>query len=61
MTIVNFQIGATANCCKVTLMHKIGFAIIKIAQFIVSRPLTISSIGPIKKLETLDKIQARLD
>ena len=29
----------------------------KIAQLIVSRPLTISSIGPIKKLETLDKIQ----
>jgi len=31
-----------------------------IAQLIVSRPLTISSIGPIKKLETLDKIQDRL-
>ena len=31
-----------------------------IAQSIVSRPLTISSIGPIKKLETLDKIQDRL-
>ena len=33
----------------------------KIAQLIVSRPLTVSSIGPIKKLETLDKIQNRLD
>ena len=32
----------------------------KIAQMIVSGPMTISSIGPIKKLETLDKIQARL-
>jgi hypothetical protein len=32
----------------------------KIAQLIVSQPLTISSIGPIKKLETLDKIQDRL-
>ena len=32
-----------------------------IAQLIVSRPLTISSIGPIKKLETLDKIQDRLN
>ena len=31
-----------------------------IAKLIVSRPLTISSIGPIKKLETLDKIQDRL-
>jgi len=33
----------------------------KISQLIVSQPLTISSIGPIKKLETLDKIQARLN
>ena len=33
----------------------------KIAQMIVSRPMTISSIGPIKKLETLDKIQSRLN
>ena len=32
-----------------------------IAKLIVSRPLTISSIGPIKKLETLNKIQARLN
>jgi len=33
----------------------------KISQKIVSGPLTISSIGPIKKLETLDKIQSRLN
>jgi len=33
----------------------------KIANQIVSGPMTISSIGPIKKLETLDKIQARLN
>ncbi len=32
-----------------------------IAKKIVSGPLTISSIGPIKKLETLDKIQKRLN
>ena len=32
----------------------------KIAKMIVSGPMTISSIGPIKKLEKLDKIQARL-
>ena len=32
----------------------------KIAKQIVSGPMTISSIGPIKKLETLDKIQSRL-
>ena len=31
-----------------------------IAKKIVSGPITISSIGPIKKLETLDKIQSRL-
>ena len=33
----------------------------KIAKQIVGSPMTISSIGPIKKLETLDKIQSRLD
>ena len=33
----------------------------KIANQIVSGPMTISSIGPIKKLETLDKIQSRLN
>jgi predicted Zn-dependent peptidase len=33
----------------------------KIANKIVSGPMTISSIGPIKKLETLDKIQKRLN
>jgi predicted Zn-dependent peptidase len=32
----------------------------KIAKKIVSGAMTISSIGPIKKLETLDKIQKRL-
>ena len=32
-----------------------------IAKKIVSRPITISSIGPIENLETLDKIQARLN
>ena len=32
----------------------------KIAKQIVSGPLTISSIGPIKKLESIDKIQSRL-
>ena len=32
----------------------------KIAKQVVSGPMTISSIGPIKKLETLDKIQSRL-
>ncbi len=31
-----------------------------ISQKIVSGPMTISSIGPIKKLETLDKIQSRI-
>ena len=31
-----------------------------IAKKIVEGPITISSIGPIKKLETLDKIQSRL-
>ncbi len=31
-----------------------------ISQKIVSGPITISSIGPIKKLETLDKIQSRI-
>jgi predicted Zn-dependent peptidase len=33
----------------------------KIAKQIVAGPITISSIGPIKKLETLDKIQDRLN
>ena len=33
----------------------------KIAKQIVAGPMTISSIGPIKKLETLDKIQSRLN
>ena len=33
----------------------------RIAKKIVSRPITISSIGPIENLETLDKIQARLN
>ena len=33
----------------------------KIAKQIVAGPMTISSIGPIKKLETLDKIQNRLN
>ena len=33
----------------------------KIANSILSTPLTIASIGPIKKLDTLDKIQARLN
>ena len=33
----------------------------KIAKQIVAGPITISSIGPIKKLETLDKIQLRLN
>ena len=33
----------------------------RIAKQIVSRPMTISSIGPIENLETLDKIQARLN
>ena len=32
-----------------------------IAKQIVSQPITISSIGPIENLETLDKIQARLN
>jgi len=32
-----------------------------IANFIVSKPLTISSIGPIQKLDTLNKIQSRLN
>ena len=32
-----------------------------ISQKIVSGPITISSIGPIKKLETLDKIQSRIE
>ena len=33
----------------------------RIAKQIVSQPITISSIGPIENLETLDKIQARLN
>ncbi|SVB52319.1 uncharacterized protein METZ01_LOCUS205173, partial [marine metagenome] len=33
----------------------------KIAKQIVAGPMTISSIGPIKKLETIDKIQNRLN
>jgi len=33
----------------------------RIAKLIVSRPITISSIGPIEKLEMLDKIQSRLN
>ena len=33
----------------------------KIANQIVSSPVTISSIGPIRKLETVDKIQDRLN
>ena len=33
----------------------------KIAKQIVSGPITISSIGPIKRLDTLDKIQNRLN
>ena len=33
----------------------------KIANSILSTPLTIASIGPINKLDTLDKIQARLN
>jgi len=32
----------------------------RIAQQIVATPMTISSIGPIKKLESIDKIQNRL-
>ena len=33
----------------------------KIAKQIVSRPMTISSIGPIKNLEKLEQIQSRLN
>ena len=33
----------------------------RIAKKVVAGPMTISSIGPIKKLETLDKIQKRLN
>ena len=33
----------------------------KIAKKIISRPMTISSIGPLKKLEYLDKIQSRIN
>ena len=33
----------------------------KIANYILSKPITISSIGPIKNLETLEKIQSRLN
>ncbi len=33
----------------------------KVAKMIVSKPLTISSIGPIERLETLDKIQTRIN
>ena len=33
----------------------------KIANKIICSPLTISSIGPIKKLESIDKIQNRLN
>jgi predicted Zn-dependent peptidase len=32
-----------------------------IAKQIVGGPITISSIGPIKKLESLEKIQSRLN
>ena len=34
--------------------------IIGVAQNILSKPMTIASIGPIKKLESIDKIQNRL-
>ncbi len=33
----------------------------KIARYILSTPITIASIGPIKNLETIDKIQKRLN
>ena len=33
----------------------------RIANYILSKPITISSIGPIKNLETLEKIQSRLN
>ena len=32
----------------------------KVAKSILTTPMTIASIGPIKKLESLDKIQSRL-
>ncbi|MAV63641.1 MAG: peptidase M16 [Candidatus Marinimicrobia bacterium] len=35
--------------------------VINIAKKIVSGPITVSSIGPLSKLETLDKIQARIN
>ena len=33
----------------------------RIANYILSKPITISSIGPIKNLESLEKIQSRLN
>ena len=33
----------------------------RIANYILSKPITISSIGPIKNLETLEKIQSHLN
>jgi len=33
----------------------------RIAKNTLKKPMTIASIGPIKKLEMLDKIQARLN
>ena len=35
--------------------------VVKVSNKILSSPITIASIGPIKKLETLNKIQKRLN
>jgi predicted Zn-dependent peptidase len=58
LLVFNRIIDPSETINKINSVSKLSVE--KIAKKIVSGPLTISSIGPIKKLETLDKIQSRL-
>jgi predicted Zn-dependent peptidase len=58
LLVFNRVIDPSETIKKIELVTK--ETVEKIAEQIVSAPITISSIGPIKKLETLEKIQSRL-
>ena len=59
LLVFNRIIDPTETIEKINLVSK--ETVEKIAKKIVSGSPTISSIGPIKKLETLDKIKSRLN
>ena len=59
LLLFNRVIDPSETIKKIDLVSK--DTVKKISNKIVSGPVTISSIGPIKKLETIDKIQKRLN